>query len=97
MGRYCSRNLSWKCSSLGQEEGYSQLTRSRLGAEGTGSTRKPSGGSGLTGDRRKRGVSFGQVLGLSGGGGVRTSSASGVRATWERNVTSPASSNWPLT
>lgn len=47
-GRYWSRNLSWKCGSLGQEEGYFQLTWSRRGARGIGSTTKPSGGSGLT-------------------------------------------------
>lgn len=47
-GRYCSRNLSWKWGSLGQEEGYFQLTWSRRGARGMGSTIKPSGGSGLT-------------------------------------------------
>lgn len=49
-GRYWSRNLSWKWGSLGQVDGYSQLTRSRRGAEGTGSTRRPSGGSGWTGE-----------------------------------------------
>lgn len=48
MGRYWSRNLSWKWGSLGQEEGYFQLTWSRRGARGMGSTTKPSGGSGLT-------------------------------------------------
>lgn len=47
-GRYWSRNLSWKWGSLGQEEGYFQLTWSRRGARGIGSTTKPSGGSGLT-------------------------------------------------
>lgn len=47
-GRYWSRNRSWKWGSLGQEEGYFQLTRSRRGAKGMGSTTKPSGGSGLT-------------------------------------------------
>lgn len=47
-GRYWSRNLSWKWGSFGQEEGYFQLTWSRRGARGTGSTTKPSGGSGLT-------------------------------------------------
>lgn len=47
-GRYWSRNLSWKWGSLGQEEGYFQLTWRRRGAKGMGSTTKPSGGSGLT-------------------------------------------------
>lgn len=47
-GRYCSRNLSWKWGSLGQDEGYFQLTWSRRGAKGIGSTTNPSGGSGLT-------------------------------------------------
>lgn len=52
MGRYWSRNLSWKWGSLGQEEGYFQLTWSRRGARGMGSTTKPSGGSGLTAQER---------------------------------------------
>lgn len=51
-GRYWSRNLSWKWGSLGQEEGYFQLTWSRRGARGMGSTTKPSGGSGLTAQER---------------------------------------------
>jgi len=47
-GRYWRRKRNWKWGSLGQDAGYFQLTCSRLGARGTGSTTKPSGGSGLT-------------------------------------------------